>query len=205
LFAGLLALFPTDKLALGTVLYIYIVHICEMILNTRPLFVIVLLLVTACSAQRDKTTGNDSAIVNQTAKSALPGAKATYMPTGFYYLADSLEGIKMRKRGSDEFYTIAPAAFASVRNIANTKLKKTNTDKGVYTELCMTFDAKGANDLAEGTGNLLHPKIAVVVANQLLYVVDNTAKIKTGVMFISLEGYTDPELKTLQDEVGHKR
>lgn len=186
-------------------LYIYIVHICEMILNTRPLFVILLLLITACSANPDKTAGNDSATVNQTSKSALPGAKTSYMPTGFYYLADSLEGIKMRKRGSDEVFTIARTAFASVKNIASTKLKKTYTDKGVYAELCMTFDAKGTNDLAAGTGNPLQPKIAVVVANQLLWVVDNTAKIKTGVMNVYLEGYTDPELKTLQDEVEHKR
>ena len=127
------------------------------------------------------------------------------MPTGFYYLADSLEGIKMRKRGSHEVYTIAPAAFASVKNIVNTKLKKTYTDKGVYAELCMTFDSKGTNDLADGTGNVLHPQIAVVVANQLLFVVNNTAKIKTGVMNVYLDGYTDPELKALQDAVEHKR
>jgi len=175
-----------------------------MILN-RQLSFAMLLLLTACSANSGKTSANDSDTVNQTRKPALSGIKTTYMPTGFYYLADSLEGIKMRKRGSDEVYTIAPAAFASVKDIANTKLKKTYTDSGMYAELCMTFDSKGTHDLAAGTGNLLHPKMALVIANQLLYVVDNTAKIKTGIMYVDLEGYTDPELKTLQNEVDHKR
>ena len=175
---------------------------CKMILNRRLSFAMLLLL-TACSA--NTTSGNDSDTVNKTDKRALLGVKITYMSTGFYYLADSLEGVKMRKRGSDEVYTIAPAAFASVKNIADAKLKKTYTDSGVYAEVCMTFDSKGTNDLADGTGNVLHPKIAVVIANQLICVVDNTAKIKTGVMNVYLEGYTDPELKALQDAVEHKR
>lgn len=201
---GVTALVKTRLRAL-LILHIYILNNCKMSLNIRPLFVTLLLLVTACSANTGKTAANDSAAVNQTGKPVLPGSNTTYMPTGFYYLADSLEGIKMRKRGSDEVYTIAPAASASVKNIVHTKLKKTYNEKGVYAELCMTFDSKGTNDLAEGTGNLFHPKIAVVVANQLLFVVDNTAKIKTGVMNVYLGGYTDPELKALQAEVEHKR
>jgi hypothetical protein len=175
-----------------------------MILQRRLSFAILLLL-TACSANPGKSSANHSGTVNQTRKPALSGIKTTYMPTGFYCLADSLEGIKMRKRGSDEVYYIAPAAFASVKNIANTKIKKTYTDSGVYAEIRIAFDSKGTNDLAEGTGNILHPKIAVVIANQLLYVVDNTYKMKAGVMYVYLEGYTDPELKALQDEVEHKR
>jgi len=187
------------------ILHIDILNNCKMILNTRSLFVILLLPVTACSSNTGKTAVNDSATVTQTRKPALSGTKTTYMPTGFYYIADSLQGIKMRKRGSNEVYTIAPAAFASVKNIVNTKLKKTYNDSGVYAEIRMEFDAKGTNDLADGTGNVLHPKIAVVVANQLLFVVDNAAKIKTGVMNVYLDGYTDPELKALQDAVEHKR
>ena len=111
----------------------------------------------------------------------------------------------MRKRGSADVYTIVPNAFASVKNIIKTNLEKTPTEKVVYTELCMTFDAKGTDDLKFGTGNPLYPKIAAVVANQLLYVVDNTAKVSAGVMCIDLEGYSDAEMKALKNEVDHKR
>jgi len=51
----------------------------------------------------------------------------------------------------------------SVKNIIKTKWKKLS-EKGVDDRACMTFDSKGTNDLKEGTGKLLHPKIAVVVA-----------------------------------------
>ena len=170
----------------------------------RLLFIILLLL-TACSGNPGKTTGNDSATVSQTHKPALSPINTTYMPTGFYFLDDSSEGVKMRKRGSNDVYAIAPNAFASVKNIINTKLEKTPIDKGVYTSFCMTFDSKGTNDLKKGTGNLLHPKIAVVVANQLLYVVENNANIKTGIMCVALVGYSDPEMKALQNEVEQKR
>lgn len=171
-----------------------------MILNIRLLFIILLLL-TACSGNAGKPTGNDSALVSQTHKSALSSNNNTYMPTGFYFLADSSGGVKMRIRGSNEIYTIAPGAFASVKNIISVKLKKTPID----TALVMTFDPKGTNDLKEGTGKLFHPKMAVVVANQLLYVVDNNANITAGVVHVQLLGYSDREMKALKNEVEQKR
>jgi hypothetical protein len=174
-----------------------------MILNTRPLLAILLLL-TSCSSNVSKTKGNDSAI-NQINKPASSSIDTTYMATGFYFVADSSEGVKMRIRGSNEVYTIAPDAFASVKNIIKTKLERTQTEKGVYTDLCMTFDSKGTNDLKEGTGKLLHPKMAVVVANQLLYVVDNNANITAGVVYVTLLGFSDSEMKVLQNEVDHKK
>ncbi|WP_295674696.1 hypothetical protein [uncultured Mucilaginibacter sp.] len=171
----------------------------------RPLFVILLVL-TACSGNAGKTADNDSAITKQTRNSALSATDTTYMPTGFYFLADSSTGVKMRMRGSGDVFVIARNAFASVKNIVKATLKKTSTKKGVYTELCMTFDSKGTHDLKEGTGNfLLQPKIAMVVANQLLYVVDNNAKITTGVVFVALLGYSDTEMRALQDQVEHKK
>ncbi len=171
----------------------------------RPLFVILLLL-TACSGNHVKTTDNNSATANQTHKLTVSPANTTYMPTGFYFLADSSTGIKMRVRGSDNVYTIAPNAFASVKNIIKAELIISPDEKELHTSLRMAFDAKGTNELKEGTSSfLLHPKIAVIVANQLLYVVDNNAKITTGVMFVELMDYSDLEMKALQNQVEHKR
>ena len=170
----------------------------------RLLFVFLALL-TACAGDGGKATSNDSARVGQMHKPELSPADTTYVPTGIYFLTDSQKGVKMRLRGSDDVYTIAPVAFASVKNIIKTKLEKTAVEKGVYNELCMTFDPKGTSDLKEGTGNPLQPKIAAVVANQLLFVVDNSAKITTGVMCVVLVGYSDAEMKALQNQVEHKR
>lgn len=86
------------------------------------------------------------------------------MPTGFYFLAPEGKGINKRVDKSETVYTIASHPFASVKNINQIKLETTHLKDRDDTELCMTFDDKGTKDLEEGTGNLMHPKIAVVVA-----------------------------------------
>ena len=128
----------------------------------------------------------------------------TYMPTGFYFVAEKGKGINMRLEKSDEIYTISPLPFAAVENIWKTKLEKMLKD-GDYTELCLTFDAKGTEDLAKGTGNPLYPKIAVIIANRLLYVVENTTSIKTGIMCVALVGYSEQEMENMRKCINIKR
>ena len=67
--------------------------------------------------------------------------------------------------------------------------------------MSLEFDAQGTEDLKDGTGNPQHPKIAVVIANKLLYVVDNDAKIETGRMQILLEGYSDQQLNRIKESI----
>jgi hypothetical protein len=129
----------------------------------------------------------------------------TYMATGFYFLADEGKEVSMRKDKSEEIYPISRLPFASVENISNTKLETTHLKDVDYTSLCITFDSKGTKDLAEGTGNPLHSKIAVVVANRLLYVVENTTSIKTGVMCLELVGYSEKEIEEMRNSVNIKR
>jgi len=69
----------------------------------------------------------------------------------------------------------------------------------------LTFDDQGTKDIEEGTGNSMHPKIAVVIANKLLYVVENTSKIKTGIMCIALIGYSEQEMEAMRHSVENKR
>lgn len=129
----------------------------------------------------------------------------TYMVTGFYFLAEKGKGINMRKDKSDEIYAISRLPFASVENVSKAKLETTHLKDGDYTGLCMTFDNKGTKDLEEGTGNPLHPKIAVVVANRLLYVVENKTSIKTGIMCLGLAGYSEKEMEEMRNSVDMKR
>lgn len=70
---------------------------------------------------------------------------------------------------SDEVYTILKQPFASVSDFlqANLKIDKAVKD-GISLEI--VFNPKGAKDIQKGTGDPLHPHIAVVVANKLLYV-----------------------------------
>src|SRR5262245_50821142 len=126
------------------------------------------------------------------------GIDTTYMRTGFYFLANNeSDGVTMKEEGSDNIYLISKVPFASVDHIKQTRLKTTKLEKGDYTELCMIFDTIGTQDLANGTGNISFPKIAVVLAGKLLYVVDNTSKIKTGIMCVGLQGYSRQELEAI--------
>ncbi len=126
---------------------------------------------------------------------------SVYMPTGFYYLAGETGGVKMHVQNSDEVYSLAPTYFAGVENIAKTRIDK----YGPNIELCLIFDSTGTAKLAEGTGNPLHPKIAVVLTNQLYYVVENNVSIKTGVMCIAIENHNDENLKQLQNTIANKK
>lgn len=128
-------------------------------------------------------------------------ADTTYMPTGFYYLADGKEGIRMHKYRSEDRYTFAPTPFAGVTHITDVKLVQTPIKNGVYNELCLTFDSVGTKDLAAGTGNPLHPQIAAVVANKLLFVVKNEVSIKTGIMYVGLVDFTDTEMEEIRKSV----
>ncbi|MGF2412294.1 MAG: hypothetical protein ACQUYJ_08210 [Ferruginibacter sp.] len=92
----------------------------------------------------------------------------------------------MKKENSDEIYSIAKVPFASVNNIAKVELEQTKSDGEMYSNLCMTFDTKGTKDLEEGTANPLHPQLAIVIANKLLYVVDNNVNSKIGIMCVTL-------------------
>jgi len=172
----------------------------------RPFFVVILFFLSGCSGSSFKP-GSDSLSKNkQGKKHLLPAVDTGYVRTGFYFITTDTDGMKMRLRGTNQVYIIALDPFASVKNTASVKIQRSPANNSAgYFNLCLTFDAKGTNDLKEGTGNLLHPKIAVVVANQLLYVVDNTAKITTGVMNIELINYTDAEIDKLKDFVEHER
>jgi hypothetical protein len=133
-------------------------------------------------------------------------AGSPYMPTGFYYLGNGEDTIAMKIAGTGETYLISKTPFAGVADIMATTLTDTNLEKNeIYTELCMKFNEKGTQDLAAGTGNTLQARIAVVICNTLLYVVDNTSSIKTGVMCVGVEGYTPEEINTLKACVDSKR
>jgi hypothetical protein len=170
-------------------------------LNTLPLLAILFLL-TACYSNVNKTKDNHSA-KNQTNTPSYIDTR--YMSTGFYFLAEKGKGVNMRRERSDEIYTISPLPFASVENLSKTELKKKHLKDGDYTELCMMFNNKGTKDLAEGTGNPLHPNIAIIIANKLLYVVENTTSIKTGVMCVGLVGYSEQEMKKMKISADNKR
>lgn len=132
-------------------------------------------------------------------------ADTTYMPTGFYYLADGKDGIRMHKYRTEDRYTLAPTPFAGVTHITDVKLVQTPNENGVYNELCLTFDSVGTKELAAGTGNPLHPQIAAVVANKLLFVVKNEVSIKTGIMYVGLVDFTDTEMEEIRKAVLSKK
>lgn len=128
-----------------------------------------------------------------------------YMATGYYLLADDLDGVKMRKEQSNEVYSIAKKPFVSVNNIMHCNIQFDSTEIGIEGILNMEFDEKGTQRFKDITGNPLYPYIAVVVANRLLYVVDVQAKISTGKSRVLLDGYSKEEMQAMADEIIKKR
>lgn len=128
-----------------------------------------------------------------------------YVTTGFYLLADNVDGIKMRKEQSNEVYSIAKKPFVAVGNILHCSLQHDTTENGIESSIQIELDEKGTQRFKDVTGNPLYPNIAIVVANRLLYVVEVQAQISTGKTTILLNGYSKEEMEAMVDAVNKKR
>lgn len=128
-----------------------------------------------------------------------------YIATGYYLLADELDGVKMRKEQSNEVYSIAKSPFVSVTNIVHCSLQFDTTETGLEGILNLEFDEKGTQSMKDITGNPLYQYIAVVVANKLLYVVEVQGKITTGKTRILLEDYSKNEMQSMVDAINKKQ
>lgn len=128
-----------------------------------------------------------------------------YVATGYYLLTDNLDGIKMRKAQSDQVYSVAKKPFVSVDNILHCSLQIDTIEDAIEGSINMGFDEKGTQNFKDITGNPLHPYIAVVVANRLLYVVENQQKITTGKTRILIDGYSKEEMQAMVDEIKKKK
>jgi preprotein translocase subunit SecD len=135
----------------------------------------------------------------------------TYLRTGFYYLADGEDGIVKKCESDEKIYTLSKTPFASVDDVSDTELKWEKIEGKTYPELCLHFNEKGKQALAEGTGNPLHPQIAAVIAGKLLYVVDNRPESKTtgGTMCVYIigsgVGISGLEVEAMKRAVDEKR
>ena len=135
----------------------------------------------------------------------------TYLRTGFYYLAAGSDGIGKKCEGDDQVYSLAKIPFVSVDNVSQCNIKMEKIENKVYPNLCLQFDKKGTTDLKEGTGNPLHPQIAVVIAGKLIYVVQNRpeSNITTGNVCIIIMGsgigVSGLELEAMKRAVDNKR
>ena len=164
-------------------------------------------LLLSCADNTTKNThiqpeanNNQQAINSTTAKN-----DSSYVLTGFYFLADDGRGIKMRKDHSDEVYDISKNPFVSIKNILRATAQK-NVIQGRDTYgVTIVLDNAGTKDLEQGTGNSSHPYIAIVIANRLLYIVENTSQIKTGIMQVILVDYSEKEVNEMIDAISQKR
>ena len=179
----------------------------------RPFFIATLILSTlilSCGNDNDESinqpaTTNQNPIYTVYDESDTAVLGKTYMPTGFYYLTDKKDGVKMLKEQSNEVYKISRTPFVAVDNILRASLVKTKLESGISSSIQMVMNNKGTRDLKQGTGNFAHPYIAVVIANRLLYVVENNYKTETGIMTIILANYPEKVMEEMLDAIRHKR
>ena len=90
-------------------------------------------------------------------------------------------------------------------NIIKAEVERTFDKDRILIGLYEYFDSTGTIAIKSGTGDSLHPKVAVVVANKLLYVVDNTTKIEKGVMCIMVGQYPEYEIEAMKKAIQEKR
>jgi preprotein translocase subunit SecD len=151
-----------------------------------------------------KTVDPDNIRPAEVVSSDTSGLNHAYVATGFYFLAAGDSGIKMRKDFSNKIYTLADKPFIGVNNIKYARVQKNKDEQGVYSFLNMVLDDQGTRKFKEVTGNPAYPFIAIVIANRLLYVVENKANITTGIMNIIVNEYSEKELKELLVAISRK-
>lgn len=149
---------------------------------------------------QSKSNDNQQAIYPDTTKSDSP-----YVFTGFYFLADNGQGIKMQRDHSTEVYNISEKPFVSTKNILRATAQKNVIEGRDTYGVTIILDNEGTKYLEQGTGNSSHTYIAIVIANRLLYVVENTSQIKTGIMQIILVDYSEKEVNEMIDAINQKR
>lgn len=151
-------------------------------------------------ASQTDTTG-----LSDTARLFTSDTTSRYMETGFYDVVDSHSGVRMQQDHTDEVYHLKPLPFVSVRNVVSARLLRHRYDNKFVSLLDLTFDDQGTTALKEIGLAVIHKKIAVVVANRLLYVIDEAAQIDKGETIIILEDYSQQEIESMLNAVLHKR
>ena len=146
----------------------------------------------------------DSARLSDTATLFLSDTSSRYLETGFYDVRDQRTGVRIHKEHSNEIYYLNSTPFASVNNVVKARLLRHRLNGSVIPILDLTFDERGTKAL-KGIGTPVHPSIAVVVANKLLYVITYAEAIQKGEMLILLEDYSDNDIESMLNSVLHKR
>lgn len=173
------------------------------------LSVAILFIISSCNNHRESIHAADASLTDSIPYILYSAAdtaalRSIYMPTGFYYLTDN-DGVRMVKEHTLQVYNLNRLPFASVEQVARYHVEKRPSGNEIFASLVLEFDKEGTQSLLEGTGNPVYPYVAVVIANRLLYVVKNEAKIKRGVMTISLVGYTDAQIEEMVKAIYQKK
>lgn len=127
----------------------------------------------------------------------------TYMRTGLYFLA--ADDAFARKMMTDSLtYYIEKTPFLSVDNIVKAEIINTLINGANYQDLMLTFDAKGAQDLKEGTSSMMHSQIAVVIVGKLITVPNIESTITGRSLSIAMNNYTVQELQEIIHKIEQK-
>lgn len=128
-----------------------------------------------------------------------------YMRTGFYFLTDTVKGVRMLQETTGKVYSLERKPFAAVDNIVVCNIEEFKTDSTADKYLQMKFDEEGTRNLLAATENPLQAKVALVVGNRLLYVVANNARIETGVVSAYVTDYSPEEIAAMVQAIKEKR
>ncbi len=177
------------------------------IMRSLSLFLVVTTLMSCGNAGRKKPADTMATLAqtcNEMSHVAVPRLDSGVMRTGLYYVVGSVLGVKIEMRGTREVYYLSDKPFVSVEDLCSSELLVNNFSGRPVTDLCLKFNAKGTSELERGTGNLAHPKIAIVVAGQLLAVGDNPEKTTSGSICVSLVEISQSERLEMKAAVDRK-
>jgi hypothetical protein len=168
-------------------------------------FLSLLLFLSACSDGNVKSFHEKYDADSNTDTATATEVTTTYMHTGFYNVVGEGKGVNIRKEKSDEIYSLSLTPFVSLNDVTKAELQRTKLEDGIFTQLCLTFNDIGKRNLKEGTGSRKYAKIACVITNRLLYVVENKNSIDGGSMCIGLVDYSEKEMQIMLNEVQQKK
>lgn len=157
-------------------------------------FLLTIVLLTACSHNKVKTSTGDKLPKNH----ENPLKDNTGLNTGWYYIVNNDEGVKMQLDKSTDTFFIDPKPIVVAKNFTSFDIYENNADGQKYTVLTMRLDEAGTESWSVATGNAVGKQLAFILDNKLLYVALVNAQITSGITALNRGDYSRAELENIK-------
>jgi len=118
--------------------------------------------------------------------------------TGWYFVTDSSNGEARVLVNSNEIYYIDPVPIVTIDNFKSIEVNQNNNG---IPYLLIQFDIKGKKAWANGTGQSIGKRLALVIDNKLFHVPIVNAQINSGVSALNRGDLSESELQAIKTDI----